>query len=105
MSRWLGTTNFADVREGTAITIFLNGQIKGDPPPTLPDATDITIELSEGFMSAKLKRLTQSSAIMETSDGKRWRISKKELGDLDSLTTIRDMYSEDWIVREQMTGD
>lgn len=102
MQEWKGVSLFREIQEGTAIMIYMDGQPSGKPRPVLPSSTNIQIELSGTFLDARLTNVTRAGGILETPDGRRWSISPKRPDELGSGSSIRGMYTEDWIVRGQL---
>lgn len=79
-----------------------NRQIKGDPEPLLSGDHLIDIEVVDSWIEAKIERANGSSAVLVMPNGVQYQITRRRHDEPSSGTTTGTMWSQDWMVRDQI---
>lgn len=102
MVRWEGRSASQQLKVGTPILLMAKAQIRGQPRDVLNGPQDIWIELDTKWVEARLTEADPSRAILQMPEGERWVLTPRQGDEWGSNITTPGMYSEDWIVREQL---
>jgi hypothetical protein len=98
---WEARTNSVEVGLGTRLNVLLSPQVEGEPPATLTAGVNLSIiNVHEKWISATVLSAARTEAVVAMPDGKKWKITPVQYGEIDSGIKT-DMTSQDWAIRSE----